>query len=98
MWKQTIFRRKSIRKFGKAPLDQATLDRAANALDASLTLISPDASDVRWLARHTTTRMVAAADTPEAGEHWKDAGYWLVYAVAALGLMWFRPGWVVQWS
>ena len=42
--------------------------------------------------------MVAAADPHEAGKRWQDAGYWLVWAVAALSLMWFRPGWAVQWQ
>jgi Ca-activated chloride channel homolog len=78
-------------------LDRAALDKAADALNASLTIVSPDDRDVRWLARHTETSVVtASADQP--GERWKDAGYWLVFGVAALALMWFRPGWLVQWS
>jgi Mg-chelatase subunit ChlD len=79
-------------------LDRAALERAAHELDASLTVVSPDDSDVRWLARHVRTRMVAAAGAQEAGERWQDAGYWLVWAVAVLSLMWFRPGWAVQWQ
>jgi len=78
-------------------LDREALDKAAEALDATLTTVSPDDSDVRWLARHTPTSLVAVS-AEQTGERWKDAGYWLVFGVAALALMWFRPGWLVQWS
>jgi Mg-chelatase subunit ChlD len=77
-------------------LDRAALDKAADALDATLTVVSPDDRDVRWLARHTKTSIVTAP-AGQTGERWKDAGYWLVFAVAGLALMWFRPGWLVQW-
>ena len=79
-------------------LDRAALEQAAHELDASLTVVSPDDGDVRWLARHVRTRMVAATGAEETGQRWKDAGYWLGWAVAALALMWFRPGWAVQWQ
>jgi Ca-activated chloride channel family protein len=78
-------------------LDRAALGEAADALDATLTIVSPDDRDVRWLARHTETSLVAAS-AEQTGERWKDAGYWLVFAVAALMLAWFRPGWLVQWQ
>jgi Ca-activated chloride channel homolog len=78
-------------------LDRAALDKAADALDATLTTVSPDDRDVRWLARHTETSLVTAS-AEQTGERWKDAGYWLVSGVAALMLMWFRSGWLVQWQ
>jgi Ca-activated chloride channel family protein len=77
--------------------DRGALGKAADALDATLTVVSPDDRDVRWLARHTETSLVAAA-AEQAGERWKDAGYWLAFPVAALTLVWFRPGWLVQWQ
>lgn len=78
-------------------LDRATLAKAADALDETLTIVSPDDRDVRWLARHTETSLVAAS-AEQAGSRWKDARYWLVFVVAALMLMWSRPGWLVQWQ
>ena len=78
-------------------LDRAALNKAAETLDATLTTVSPDDSDVRWLARRTATSLVAVS-AEQTGERWKDVGYWLVFGVAALALMWFRPGWLVQWS
>jgi Ca-activated chloride channel homolog len=69
---------------------------AVDALDATLTVVSPDDRDVRWLARHADASLVAAP-TGQTGERWRDMGYWLVFGVAALVLMWFRPGWLVEW-
>jgi Ca-activated chloride channel homolog len=77
-------------------LDRGALDKAADGLDATLTIVSPDDRDVHWLARHTETSLVTTSAEPP-GERWRDTGYWLVFGVAALALMWFRPGWLVQW-
>jgi Ca-activated chloride channel family protein len=78
-------------------LERAALEQAASAAGASLTLVSPDASDVRRLVRHVATR-IRAAQPADASAHWQDAGYWLVPALVLLALVWFRPGWVVPWQ
>ncbi|MFT4572756.1 MAG: Ca-activated chloride channel family protein, partial [Candidatus Binatia bacterium] len=43
------------------------------------------------------TQFTAAALT-DGGQRWKDAGYWLTPVIALLALIWFRPGWSVQWN
>jgi Ca-activated chloride channel family protein len=78
-------------------LDRTALEQAASAVGASLTLVSPDDSDVRRLVRHVATS-VRAAQPAEASARWQDAGYWLVPGVVLLALVWFRPGWVVLWQ
>jgi Ca-activated chloride channel family protein len=78
-------------------LDRAALEKAASTTGASLTLVSPDDSDVRRLVRHVATS-VRAAQPAEASARWQDAGYWLVPGVVLLALVWFRPGWVVLWQ
>jgi Mg-chelatase subunit ChlD len=78
-------------------LDRTALGQAASAAGASLTLVSPDDSDVRRLARHVATS-VRTAPPAEASARWQDAGYWLVPILALLALVWFRPGWVVSWQ
>ena len=77
-------------------LDRAAIKKAADAAGATLTIVSPDASDVQRLARRiaTSLRAIRPAD---AGERWQDAGYWLVPVLALLTLVWFRPGWAVPW-
>ncbi len=77
-------------------LDRAGLERAADALGASVTEVTPDDADVRSLARRARTRILTVAG--DAGsERWQDAGYWLVWPAAALVLLWFRPGWIASW-
>jgi Ca-activated chloride channel family protein len=78
-------------------LDRTALEQAASAAGASLTLLSPDESDVRRLVRHLATS-VRAAQPADASARWQDAGYWLVPVLTLLALMWFRPGWVVPWQ
>ena len=79
------------------PLDIDNLEDAADAGRGSLALISPGTQDVERLARTVETQITAAAAT-DGGQRWKDAGYWLVPLVALLALVWFRPGWTVQWN
>ena len=76
-------------------LDRSGLKRAADAVDGTLTIVSPDDRDVRQLVRHIQTRFVAA-QAAEGGERWRDMGYWLTPWVCVLILVWFRPGWVIQ--
>ena len=78
-------------------LDRVALEKAASAAGASLTLVSPDDSDVQRLVRHVATS-ISAAQVADASVRWQDAGYWLVPAVTLLALVWFRPGWVVPWQ
>jgi len=78
-------------------LDRTAMQQAAAAAGATLTIVSPDASDVQRLVRRIATSL-RAAQPAEAGERWQDTGYWLVPILALLALMWFRPGWVVQWQ
>jgi len=54
--------------------------------------VTPDDADVRHLAGNA--RFSDAADG--TGERWRDAGYWLVPALAAVSLFWFRAGWVAR--
>jgi Ca-activated chloride channel family protein len=76
-------------------LDRSALKRAADAVDGTLTVISPDDRDVRQLSRLVETQFVAAQAT-EGGSRWQDMGYWLTPLICLLMLIWFRPGWVVQ--
>jgi Mg-chelatase subunit ChlD len=78
-------------------LDRAAMKKAADAVGATLTIVSPDASDVQQLVRRIATS-ISAAQPAEAGERWQEAGYWLVPILALLTLVWFRPGWVVPWQ
>ncbi len=79
------------------PLNTGNLEDAADAGRGTLVIISPDAKDVDRLAETVETQFTAAALT-DGGQRWKDAGYWLTPVIALLTLIWFRPGWSVQWN
>lgn len=70
-----------------------SLKTAGAVLNAPVVRVTPDSTDVDQLARNTR---FSAVGEQAGGERWKDAGYWLVFPLAAMALFWFRRGWMVQ--
>jgi Ca-activated chloride channel family protein len=56
-----------------------------------------DDSDVARLQRRVQSHLKRVQREDETAR-WRDAGYWLVYPVVLLGLLWFRRGWTVRWG
>jgi Ca-activated chloride channel family protein len=77
-------------------LDRDNLQKTADAMDASLTIVSPDDGDVRKLSQRITTSLSAAKQNQ--GERWQDAGYWLLPLLLILALLFFRRGWIVVYE
>jgi len=82
---------------GSGGLNTANLKAAANALNASLTLVTADDKDVKRLISNIQVSF-SAIQAENGGSRWKDAGYLLVPVIALLGLLWFRQGWIVKWE
>jgi Ca-activated chloride channel family protein len=40
----------------------------------------------------------SAVSEQAGGDRWRDFGYWLVWPLALLALLWFRRGWMVRAS
>jgi len=80
-----------------ANLDLGLLEAAARALKGSLTMVTPDDTDVTRVARLVETRFQAASPE-DGGSRWRDEGYWLMIPLALISLLWFRRGWVVEWA
>lgn len=70
------------------------LTEAAKALGGTLVATTPDQTDVAAIVRRLDRGDNAAGIAGE-GEHWREAGYWLVPMLALLVLLWFRRGWVL---
>jgi Ca-activated chloride channel homolog len=77
--------------------DEAAMKSASEALGAGWTQVSPDDRDVEWLANHVTRRIVSAK-SDDGAQRWRDDGYWLTFVIAGLAIVWFRPGWFVEWE
>ncbi|MCS7467361.1 VWA domain-containing protein [Stieleria sp. ICT_E10.1] len=65
------------------------LNEAARSLDAAISLITSDSSDIDRLVRQTTSASGSLA-TLEDGARWEEAGWWLVPVLAAIVLGTFR--------
>jgi Ca-activated chloride channel family protein len=75
--------------------DLDPLGKMAAAVSAPVLAITPDDADVRDLAR--AAKFVSTTVSGQ-GDHWQDAGYWLIPLIALLSALWFRPGWMVSTS
>jgi Ca-activated chloride channel family protein len=71
------------------------LERAAKARGATITRLTIDTSDVEAIAGRAKSDF-RRAPMDDAGERWRDAGYWLLPVIALLALAWSRKGWVVS--
>ena len=77
----------AVAREGSPELD--SIDRAASALDAKVTLMSADNRDIDELIRRTANMPVAVAMQGE-GARWQEAGWWLVPILLVLLLTQFR--------
>ena len=77
--------------------ERRELARSASTMGAELEFVAADERDVTALSAKVERSLASVVDD-EGGERWRDEGYWLVPILCGLGLMWFRPGWVVVWD
>lgn len=68
---------------------------AARQMGAQLIPLSVDQTDVAAVVRALETGDAARAVSGD-GERWREDGYWLVFPLALLALLWFRRGWVLS--
>lgn len=71
------------------------LETAVRTLDAAVTSLTVDEEDVTQVNRRAD-RDLKSVLAEEAGERWKDAGYWLLPLIALGLVVWGRRGWVVE--
>jgi len=77
-------------------LNREAMEKAAAAVDASLTIIAPDDRDVQKLAGRIKTSLTVAAQNQ--GDRWQDTGYWMLPPLLLIGLFFFRRGWIVAYE
>lgn len=76
-------------------LDEDSMSSAASQLGGRFVAASVDARDVQNLSRRIDARPVAAA--ADEGERWHDAGYYVLFPIVLIVLLWFRRGWAIRW-
>ncbi|WP_394242516.1 vWA domain-containing protein [Vibrio astriarenae] len=77
------------------PANLDSLKQLSSALGGHYLEVSIDDSDIRQINRYIERNMALNGDSAMP---WKDMGYYLVYPLALFMLLWFRKGWLVQWS
>jgi Ca-activated chloride channel homolog len=66
------------------------------APSGSVVHASVDRADIGALERRIETRF-QTAEADRVGARWRDEGYWLLFPLGLLCLLWFRRGTTVQW-
>jgi Ca-activated chloride channel family protein len=76
------------------PLQEAQLQAIARAAGGHYQRLTPDDHDLRALQRRIERQYLAGEDSSRP---WIDGGYYLLWPIMLLFLLWFRPGWVLRW-
>ncbi|WP_234496939.1 vWA domain-containing protein [Vibrio maritimus] len=74
--------------------DWGSLKKLANDTDGRYYALTTDDSDINKIASDVERHMQI---TGESAMPWRDMGYYLIFPVMILALLWFRKGWLVQW-
>ena len=78
-------------------LDLINLKVLGQIENVNIVTVTLDDSDVQILANHIRQNLEYVIDMEQAEEEWIDAGYWLVFPVLLISLLWFRRGWMAHW-
>lgn len=79
----------------QVPVDVDSLANLADSTGGSLYRMTIDDSDIQALERKIERFSMLNNDSSMP---WLDEGYWLLWPLALLSLLWFRRGWLVKWS
>lgn len=79
----------------QVPVDVDSLANLADSTGGSLYRITIDDTDIQALERKIERFSMLNNDSSMP---WLDEGYWLLWPLALLSLLWFRRGWLVKWS
>ena len=76
------------------PLETAALKKLASDNDGYYQSLTLEKDDVKSLNRRIDNYLVIVED---GSRPWVDAGYYLLFPMALLMLLWFRKGWTLRW-
>ncbi len=70
------------------------LERQAGTYVVGATL---NGGDIQKLIRKVNTHL-KSVQAVDARVPWEDYGYYLVFSVLPISLLWFRKGWTIRWQ
>ena len=76
------------------PLERSSLEKLASDNNGYYQSLTLDTTDVSRINRRIDSHLVIVED---GSRPWVDSGYYLVYLIALLMLLWFRKGWTLHW-
>lgn len=76
------------------PLERAALKKLASNSDGYFQALTVDKEDVTNLNHRINNYLVIVDD---GSQPWVDAGYYLLFPIALIMLLWFRKGWTLHW-
>ncbi|AGH81345.1 transporter [Psychromonas sp. CNPT3] len=75
-------------------LNMHSLNALADLNQGGSIQLSVDDQDINWLNHQIKRHMQLSQDSAQP---WEDLGYYLLYPILLLTLLWFRRGWLVRW-
>jgi Ca-activated chloride channel family protein len=76
------------------PLERGSLEKLASDNSGYYQSLTLDTTDVSRLNRRVNSHLVIVED---GSRPWVDSGYYLIYLIALIMLLWFRRGWTLHW-
>ena len=81
-------------KSSALPLNESGLKALSDAGDGVYQRVSADDEDVTQILRRIDRHYELSGDSSRP---WMDGGYYLVWPIVLLFLLWFRKGWALRW-
>ncbi len=83
--------------FGGAfiPLAEKELQGLADDCNGIYLEITPDKSDINRISRRIDFNFIS---TKDQARPWIDSGYYLLFPIAIVFVLWFRKGWTLTWG
>lgn len=80
-----------------ATLDRAGLEALRDRAGVYVASITVDDRDVQQVQRRVQSHLRQVQQEDETAR-WRDMGYYLLFPITLLALVWFRRGWTVRWA
>jgi Ca-activated chloride channel family protein len=80
-----------------ATLDRVGLEALSERTGAFIASVTADDRDVQRVERRVQSHLLRVQQEDETAR-WRDMGYYALFPITLLGLLWFRRGWTVRWG